>query len=254
MDESVARDLRRPGHRTIRYHEIADELRAAVAGFPPGRVLPSESELSARYRVSRVTVRKALETLRDEGLVESRQGFGWFVPSEPLAQRLNTLTTIEAQITERGRRAVRRILDFDTVTATGRVAEVLGQERVLRVRRLNLVDDIPLAVVTVWCPARLAAHLQRADVERRSFYELLGVTLRGATQTIIADAASASDAALLDVPLGSPVLHCERITTGTDGEPVLLSEHVFAGLRTRFVVDLPTAEPSEEPAGLRLAE
>ena len=76
------------------------------------------------------------------------------------------------------------------------------------------------------------------------FYELLGIPLRGATQTIGADAAAPADAALLVSQVGTPVLRCERVTTDTTGRPVLLSEHVFPAHRTEFVVELPHAEPS----------
>ena len=97
-------------------------------------------------------------------------------------------------------------------------------------------------------------HLSRHDVEQRPFYEMLGVALRGATQTIGADSVDGADAKLLGVPAASPVLRCERITTDTQGRPVLMSEHVFPARRTEFVVELPTAEPSVLPTGLRLVE
>jgi len=125
---------------------------------------------------------------------------------------------------------------------------------VLRVKRVNRADGEPFAIVTVWCPAELGQHMSRADVERQPFYELLGVALRGATQTIGAAAASTADASLLAVPAGSPVLRCERLTTSTAGRPILLSEHIFPAHRTEFVVDLPLAEPSTTPSGLRLVE
>ena len=86
--------------RELRYRTIADELRGRVESgdFAAGGLLPSESELSASHGVSRVTVRKALELLRDEGLIDSRQGFGWFVAADPLRQALGWLGTIEDQI------------------------------------------------------------------------------------------------------------------------------------------------------------
>jgi len=62
------------------------------------------------------------------------------------------------------------------------------------------------------------------------------------------------DAALLGVPAGSPVLRCERITSDEHGRSVLYSEHLFPAHRTEFVVDLPHAEPSIAPSGLRLVE
>jgi GntR family transcriptional regulator len=122
------------------------------------------------------------------------------------------------------------------------------------VRRLNLADGEPFAIVTVWCPVELAEHLSRADVERSPFYELLAVPLGGATQTIGADAAQAGDAELLRIPVGSPVLRCERVTMNRAGAAVLLSVHVFPAHRTEFVVQMAQAERSIAPTGLRLVE
>ena len=166
--------------RTPRYQQIADALRTRIlAGeFAAGRLLPSESGLGSRYDASRVTIRRALEQLRDEGLLASRQGLG--------------------------------------------------------------------------------SALSRDDVEARPFYELLadtaGVHLAGASQTIVAGAASAADAELLGVPTGSPVLICERTTRSADGSSVLFSEHVYPGHRMAFTVDLAPGASSDAPAGLRLVE
>ena len=78
--------------------------------------------------------------------------------------------------------------------------------------------------------------------------------LRGATQTIGADGASADEARLLHVPIGAPLLKCQRVTTDESGTPVLVSEHLFPAHRTEFVVDLPGAAPSSLPSGLRLVD
>jgi GntR family transcriptional regulator len=240
--------------RTIRYQQIADDLRRRIAAVGPGHVLPSESDLSAEFGVSRVTVRRALETLREERLVESRQGFGWYSSAAPLQQHLSQLDTIERQLEERGIHPERHIIEFAFAEAPAHVAERLHCQQVLRVKRVNRADGEPFAVVTVWCPAELGQHLSRREVERKPFYELLGVALRGATQTIGAASVSAEDAALLEVPPGSPVLRCERLTTSVAGDPILFSEHIFPAHRTEFVVDLPLAEPSTTPSGLRLVD
>ena len=240
--------------RRIRYQEIAAELRARAASAPAGSLLPSEAELSAEFGASRVTIRRALELVREEGLIAARQGFGWFVATEPIRQRLEHLGTIEDQLHDSGRHGERRVIEFAFETPPERVARILGVDQVLRVKRVNLADGEPFAVVTVWCPAELGASLSREDVERHPFYELLDRPLRGATQTIGADAADAADAKLLGVPVGAPLLRCQRVTTDTSGRPVLLSEHLFPAHRTEFVVELPLAEPSTSPAGLRLVE
>ena len=237
-----------------KYQSIAADLRTRIAAgeFAAGRHLPSEADLGGAYAASRMTVRKALEALRDEGLVGSRQGFGWFVAAPPLRQSLARLGTIEAQLSDSGRRSERRVLDFAFVPAPARAAAVLGQGRVLEVRRVNVVDGVAWARVTVWCPEGLAARLSLADVERTTFHELLGVALAGATQTISADAVDEFDAEVLGVPVGSPALVCERVTRSVDGDAVLVAEHVFPGHLTEFVVELTSIDASVAPSGLRL--
>jgi GntR family transcriptional regulator len=242
--------------REVRYRAIADELRRRVESgdLAAGALLPSESELSAAYGVSRVTVRKALELLREEGLIDARQGFGWFVAADPVRQSLGRLGTIESQLAELGVGSERRVVGFRFRAAPPRVRQVLGADSVLEVRRVNHADGQPFARVTVWCAEEVGAKLSRADVEGSPFYELVGVPIGSASQTIGAAAASAEDASLLAVPVGSPVLRCERITRSDDGVPVLVSEHVFPGHRTEFVVELSQVEPSISPSGLRLVE
>lgn len=240
--------------RQIRYQEIADELRSRATNAPAGSVLPSEAEMSVEFGASRVTIRRALELVRDDGLIAARQGFGWFVATEPVQQSLESLATIESHVEGVGKLSERKVEEFAFEAPPARVRALLGVDQVLRVKRVNLADGEPFAVVTVWCPADLGAKLSRRDVERRPFYELLDIELRGATQTIGADLIEAVDARLLGVPVGSPVLRCQRVTTDRHGDPVLVSEHVFPAHRTEFVVDLPQAEPSMTPSGLRMVE
>lgn len=242
--------------REIRYQTIADDLRRQVTtgALGAGRLLPSEAELGHTYGASRVTIRRALEVLRDEGLVDARQGFGWFVAVAPLRQSTARLGTIEGQLSDSGIHPERQILEFAFESADSEIARILDTSDVLRVKRLNLADGEPFAVVTVWCRADLGEHLSRADVERSPFYELLDIPLAKAVQTIAADAANSVDARLLGVPAGSPVLRCRRVTSDVRGRAVLLSEHLFPAHRTEFVVELPSAEPSIAPSGLRLVE
>ena len=242
--------------RTIRYHQIAEEVRGRIlsGAYASGRLLPSESDLSTEFSVSRVTIRKALELLRDDGLVDSRQGFGWFVAGDTVRQPLARLATIEDQMRDSGATPERRVLEFAFEKAPKDVAASLGTSNVLRVKRVNLADGEPFAIVTVWCSAKHGENLSRADVERSPFYELLDIPFAGATQTIGADAATADEAALLQIPVASPVLRCQRTTNSVDGNTVLVSHHVFPAHRTEFVVDLPFVDQSIAPSGLRLVD
>ena len=240
--------------RRIRYQQIAADLRTQIVQgeLSAGQTLPSESSLGATHEASRVTIRKALEVLRVEGLVDARQGFGWFVASDPIRQPLDTLDTIDAQLAGSGRSPERRVIDFKFVDSPTHVAESLGR-RALEVRRVNLADGRPFARVTVWCREDLGARVSKAEVEERSFFELLPIDFGKATQTIGADLAGVDDAELLEVDPNSPVLVVKRVTTSAVGEAVLVSEHVFPGHLTEFVVDL-AATRVDSPPGLRLVE
>ena len=196
-------------------------------------------------------MRKALGQLKAEGLIDSRQGFGWYAIAVPLRQSLSELTTIEAQVAAAGLVARRRVLSFAFVPAPARAAHVLGVPTVLEFSRLNLADDRPFARVTVWVPEHLAADLSRRAVEHQPLYELLGIELGGATQAITAVGASEDDGELLHLPPGSPLLRCERITADRAGRAVLLSDAVFHPLVTEFVAELPALD-HVEPTGLRL--
>lgn len=233
--------------RRVRYREIATSLREGIESgrYATGELLPSEAELGATFEASRVTVRKALEVLRDQGLVASRQGFGWLVDGEPLTQSLESLVSIERQIGQLGRSLRRTVTDFGFI-ATPSQAAALGPS-VLQVGRLNFVDEIPFARIMVWCREDLASGFSRAQVANTSFLDLLGQRPQRAVQTIAAHAMPAAEAELLAVPEASPALLMRRTTYDHHGCALLLSEHWFPGHLTEFVAELSTSgQPESE--------
>src|SRR6266508_2695183 len=129
--------------RQIRYQEIAAALRVRAVAAPAGSVLPSESELSQEFGASRVTVRRALDLVREEGLIAARQGFGWYVAGEPVRQRLMELGTIEEQLAASGMANERQVIEFAFEASPERVRQILRTDSVLRVKRINLADGEP---------------------------------------------------------------------------------------------------------------
>jgi len=236
----------------VRYLDLAETLRSRIVDGESG-ALPSEAALGTEFAVSRVTVRRALEVLRNEGLVHSRRGAGWFVAMDPIRQPLGRITTLEAALEAAGATPSRRVLEFVFEAAPNDVAKTLGlpdDGETLRVTRLNLADDEPFALVTVWVPAVLGTHLSRADVEQSTFTDLLplhGVEPGRITQTITAVAAEGLEATRLGVPVGSPLLACQRVTydraTGDrstrdrDGTAVMVSQHRYAAHLTALEVE-----------------
>lgn len=232
----------------VRYRDVAEQLRSRLAEgeVEAGGALPSEAELGEEYGVSRVTIRRALETLRADGLVRSRRGSGWFVAADPVRQSLGRVTTVEAALQAAGARPERRVLEFAFEPASAAVAGALAlgaDDEVLRVKRLNLADGEPFALVTVWLPARIGGEISRNEVEFATFYDLLplrGVALGRAVQQIGADVATADDAGALDVAPGAPILTARRVTSDTDHRPVLYSLHRYPADRTSIEIELPS--------------
>ncbi len=241
--------------RKVIYLEIADSLRRMINSgeYGEGQVLPSEASLGKLHGASRVTIRKALEVLRSEGLIESRQGFGWMVSAEPFPQSLDTLESIERQLANSGRTSQREIVDFKFVDAPAEIAQVLGS-RVLEVRRVNMADGQPFARVTVWCREDLGLDLSQAQVARSSFYDLLPVGPKLATQSIGAALMTDADAELLKVPPSSAALIVRRTTFADGDQAILMAEHCFPGHLTEFVAELsrPSTAEAGAQSGLRL--
>ncbi|WP_268749155.1 GntR family transcriptional regulator [Acidithrix ferrooxidans] len=241
---------------------MASSLRTQIVSgqVSRGSVLPSEAALSRTHRASRITVRKALDVLRSEGLVDSRQGFGWIANSDPVRQSLGRFTTIEAQMSERGVKPGRKIISARVEIAEGRLKEILGEGELLVITRINLADGNPFARVTVWVPAQIGAQFSIPELEEASLYDLLGERgnlakrLSRAVQTIVAIAIDHDDAKLLGVPRDSPALWCERITYDEDGGAKLYSVSVFPGHKTEFVTELVSEPDSIAPSGLRLVQ
>jgi len=229
----------------VRSADLADVLRARIAAGGVGRrgALPGELELAAEYGTSRMTVRRALDVLRREGLVTSRRGAGWFVAVDPVRQPLGRVTTVEAAVEAAGGEAGRRVIAFGFVDAPAAAAAALrlpADTEVLRVQRVNLADDEPFALVTVWVRADIGRDVSRADVERSPLYELLpvrGVQLGAVHQVITAEVASPEVAHALECEPGDALLVARRTTFDVDGVPALYSEHRYPALRTTFEIE-----------------
>ena len=108
----------------------------------------------AMQQASDVKARRFFEVLRDEGLIAARQGFGWFVATDPVPHRLERLGTIEAHLEGSGRDAVRRIVEFSFELPPAHVARVFGSGKVpIKVMARNgvVLNIIGALLISVLC-------------------------------------------------------------------------------------------------------
>lgn len=236
------------------YRRISDELRARIeAGeYQSGDRLPSELELARAHRVSRITSRQALDLLETEGLLVRRQGMGSFVAAPRVTQRLVRLTDFVEDMAEAGLRPESKVLGLETVTAPPGVAERLGLApgaSLSRLDRLRLADGSPIALDCTWLPLQFGRLLAEQDLARRTIYSILeqdyGIPVVSGEYTIGAAVADESQAGLLDVPAGSPLLVFDRTSLTASDKPVYFQKRFYRADRVQYRMTLQRTAPGE---------
>ncbi|WNO72975.1 MULTISPECIES: GntR family transcriptional regulator [unclassified Streptomyces] len=224
--------------RADRARQLADLLRHQVrtGGFPGG-ALPLEGAIGEEYRVSRNTVRQALDLLRTEGLIERQPGVGTVVVSEKYSHGLDRLQGLAETLHEHGD-VTNEVRTVGPVTAPAPVARRLGlgeHSDVLCIERLRRLNGLPLSLDLTYVPMDLGTGLLGCDLEHTDVFRLLeslaGQPLGTAEITLEAVNADAHSAAVLEAPRGSAVLMLERLTHLADGRPVDLEFIRFRGDR-----------------------
>ncbi|HLR94633.1 MAG TPA: GntR family transcriptional regulator [Jiangellaceae bacterium] len=240
---------------TIKYHSIRDQIRTLLDDLEPGEALPPERTLAARFGVSRMTLRRAVEELIADGRLIRRQGAGTFVAEQKISQGVAG-TSFSEDMRSRGSVPSSRTLDVTDVLAGPQLGRRLGippDARVRRITRLRLADDEPMAVESLHVPHDVAPELDGAMLAGQSFYTFLqqqhGLVLAGGTQTIEATVTDEHESAMLEVGLHSPAFLFERTSRSTDGRVVEFVRSVYRGDRYKFEVQL---EPQRRrPGGTR---
>lgn len=219
------------------YHQIRDRLREELREgvFSPGERVPSEAELGARYGVSRITAKQAIQALVQEGLLYRQQGKGTFVSRPRVPHNLNRITSFSQQIVDRGMKPATRLLEAEIVSARGRTREALAVPEgtlVTKLRRLRLADGEIMGVQTAYVPVELCPGLIDAIADDISLYRLFKEKYRTmpirALENYTAIVLGTHDGRLLNVPEGSPALSVERISYLADNRAL---EYVVSILR-----------------------
>jgi GntR family transcriptional regulator len=207
--------------------------------------LPSERELATRLGVSRLTVNRALARLVADGTLYAERGRGTFVADRKIKQPLRELTSFSEDVASRGQRPSSRVLSQAVVPTPLEFAAVFGipeRSELVRITRLRLADDEPLAIETAHLPHALCRGILAFDLAERSLYGLLrqeyGLRLASAKQTIEADRPTDEEREVLGLPEGTPVLRTARITYAVDGVVVEFVRAVFRGDRHQLTVEL----------------
>jgi GntR family transcriptional regulator len=201
----------------------------------PGQVIPSEVELAARFRVSQGTVRKAIDELAADNMLVRRQGKGTFVATH--AEQSTQYRFLRLTPDDGSPPALqRKLLECRRMRAPGEVASLLGLklgESAVQVRRLLLNGATPVVLDDIWLPgpAFKGLTVERLAAWRGPMYRLFevefAVHMIRAEEKIRAVSAAAEEAALLQLPIGAPLLSVERLSYTYGDRPVELRRGLY---------------------------
>ena len=224
------------------YIQVANSIREIIrdGSLDVGGALPSERTLSELTGASRVTIRKAIDQLAEEGLLLRRHGSGTYVAPR-IEQHSGDLTSFSADAETRGEAPASIWIVKALSAPTAEEAAILAVSpttRVARLGRVRLADGEPLAIEHAVVPAGLLPGL---DQVRDSLYAALDLRgnrpVRG-EQRLRASTATSVEAGLLSIKEGSEILRIERRTFLADGAPVELTRSAYRGDRYTFLTEL----------------
>lgn len=202
------------------YVKVYKGLKAEILDgeFEVGELLPTETALEDKFKVSRTTIRRAMELLARERFVSIKQGRGTVVLDYKTRQNLNLVTSISETLRKKGYTVKPRSMYIDEVKATLKQQENFGEletETLIRIQRVQLADDKPIAIMRNYLKADMVPEIKLHVNKFTSLYEFLeskyNILIDSASNKITAKIASFTEAEMLGINPGDSILHISRI-------------------------------------------
>lgn len=228
------------------YLQIADELRQNIqdAVFKVGDRLPTETELSERFGVNRHTLRRAMEVLRNEGIVDVERGRGTFVVSAPITFPIGKRVRFNESLKAQSLQPQWEVLQAIEIKADAKVAknlELAVGDAVVLYERLSLIDEVPMSLSSSHFPSArfpgLVAHCNTyLSISEMLQREYDCDHIRRSTR-LSARLARAKDARLLRMPATKPILLSESVNVDPSGQVIEYGVTRFRGDRMELVIE-----------------
>lgn len=236
-------DARLPLYQRLR-EEIMDRI--ASGEWSPGAPIPTEAELTRHYGVAVGTVRKAIDTLVNDGLLERSQGRGTFVRRPDFdASLFRFFRQVNADGEPRipASCIVARTLEIPP-EAVSRALGLPAEEQTVRLDRLRVLDNESVLLEEIWLPASRFSALLEIDLARFDnllypFYETqCGQRIGSARETLTVESADQAIAERLGIRPGEPIVIIERIALGYDRTPLEYRRSTGAAATFRYQIDI----------------
>lgn len=245
VEERLAAEVHRHSPTPLHHQIKVAVLQGIEQGWlRPGSQLPRERRLAEALGVSLAPVRQAMVDLTKEGYVDRTRGKGTFVRERKLVEKIQILGSFHGSMAQQGLAALVRVLSSKVDRAPGQVADALrlrGRQEAWCLRRLAVLDDVPVALLTAWLPARYQRGLAAHDLGAGSLYEALaevhGIEMTSADNLVEVGRAGLEDADLLELIPGSPLLEVVGVTRDQAERPVEYSRVLYRPEHFRFAIE-----------------
>lgn len=226
------------------YVQLMEELETSIRNgvYKPGDKLMTEAEMAKEYGVSLITVRKAVGSLMEKGLVVRKQGKGTFVTKPKYSRNMKKLQSFTEMCEQMGVKPGAQVLENRLIMADKKVADRLGIEpgsNVVYISRLRLADGEPVQVEKSYFPLKYAFLLEE-DLNNGSMFECLkekaGAKVASSEKMIELCRATAEEAALMDVKKGDYLLFVKSTAYDENGEPMYAGIQLINGDRFSLYV------------------
>lgn len=229
---------------TPRYIKIHNEIQSRIEKgyWQVGQRIPAERELAQEFMVSRMTLRQALQTLVDEGILERRIGAGTFVAQRKIQDKMSGITSFTELTRRQGKVPSSQTVSYlvtEPSLSEAEKLELAENQKILRMERIRFADDEPICFEVAALPFDMVADYRQSQVTT-SLYQTLaddGLRIGRAQQTVSATVASERIAELLKVKRGSAILMLRQVTTLKDGRPFEYVRTHYAGDRFEFYLE-----------------
>jgi GntR family transcriptional regulator len=227
------------------YHQVHLTIRQRIQDgvYPPGSLMPTEQELTRQFGVSRITVRRSLSALTDEGLIRRERGRGTFVSSQKYSPMVRaSISGLIENLMAMGLKTKAELIEFNYVTALPDVSNLLelpSDAVVQRSVRVRSFQNMPFSYLVAHVPESIGKSFTMEDMRSQPLLTLLersGVKVESAYQTISARAADSDVAPLLQVPVGAPLIYITRLVRDRGGRPVELIRGLYRPDRYEYAM------------------
>lgn len=227
------------------YIQIHDEIKAKIEAevWKIGDRLPSERELAVQFGVSRMTLRQAVQTLADEGILERKIGSGTYVARQKVQEKMSGTTSFSEIMRSQGRvPSSKAIAYFFTAPSSSEMEklQLKEHETILRMERIRLADNLPICFEIASIPEKLIHGFSKQEIIS-SFYQTLEEKgerkIGGANQTISAMLASEQIADYLQIKRGDAILRMSQVSYLEDSTPFEYVRTQYVGNRFEFFLE-----------------